>query len=762
MWQKVVKASIYLLVFLLPIFWLPTSFEAFEFNKTYLLLILVGLGFLAWLARMVFEDKKIRFKSGPLDIFVLVFLLISILNIAFSVDRVSTIFGFYGRFWPNFIGIAGLAIFYFILSNNIDIESKEKGAITIKGITKTFLWSSFLVFITSCFSLFGIWSKLVGPLRLSGIMSFKAFNPVGGSFEQLSIFLSIVFVFLLIKTAFNGFRQISASAKPGQAEKRNDFWAKAFLLVIFLFLAIIDFWPSFFVIFFSLVVFLVFSFWKRIFKEDVNRLSLTILFLIISAIFLFSNPFKGFIQQTEIFGNVPEEIQLPQGTSWKIAFNGLKEGPVFGSGNSTFNYIFSKHKPDSFVKGPFWYIRFDRASNHISEVIGTNGILGILSYLALIGMFLMVCWLVVSSKSSESKLNIQVPLIISFIAVFSSQFVFYQNITLAFVFWIFLALAVISWDKPQKEKVIVFRDFPELGLVITILFWSALIGLGIFYFSMAKIYIADAYYRNFLINPAENILKLEKAVKLDDARADYHIALAGAYLDSISNELSKSQQDNQQIIGLVALSIKEGRRAAEVSPKRIAAQEALGVVYRDIRGLAQGALEWGIKTFEIAIETEPKNPILLTELGRLLLADNKREEAKTLFNKALELRDSYVTAGIQLASMDEEDGKIKEAIEKLENLVSQNPFSIDAHFQLGRIYFNQKYYTEAIEEFQSIIQIFPDHSNAHYSLGLIYELKGQEAKALEEFRKVLELNPGNSIIIQKINQLVNKPEEKEK
>ena len=54
--DKVIKLSLYLLVFLLPLFWLPFSFEAFEFNKQYLLFFLVLFILFVWLAKMVFIE----------------------------------------------------------------------------------------------------------------------------------------------------------------------------------------------------------------------------------------------------------------------------------------------------------------------------------------------------------------------------------------------------------------------------------------------------------------------------------------------------------------------------------------------------------------------------------------------------------------------------------------------------------------------------------------------------------------------------------
>ena len=109
----IIKLSIYGLVFLMPLFWLPWTNEVFEFNKQYLLVFLAALALMAWLAKMVLVQKKVTFRRTPLDLFVLAFMVIMILNAAFSVDQNSAWFGFYVRFTDSVVGILALGVFYF-------------------------------------------------------------------------------------------------------------------------------------------------------------------------------------------------------------------------------------------------------------------------------------------------------------------------------------------------------------------------------------------------------------------------------------------------------------------------------------------------------------------------------------------------------------------------------------------------------------------------------------------------------------------------
>src|SRR3989344_7616909 len=114
--NKIIAVSINLLVFLIPLFFLPFSFEAFEFNKQYLLFFLVLIALFAWIGRMVLADQEFRFKRTPLDVFVIGFLFIALLSAIFSVDKGSSIFGFYGRFSNGLLGLLSFGVLYFLIT----------------------------------------------------------------------------------------------------------------------------------------------------------------------------------------------------------------------------------------------------------------------------------------------------------------------------------------------------------------------------------------------------------------------------------------------------------------------------------------------------------------------------------------------------------------------------------------------------------------------------------------------------------------------
>jgi putative inorganic carbon (HCO3(-)) transporter len=781
--DKVIKFSLYLLVFLLPLFWLPFSFEAFELNKQYLLFFLVSFTLFVWLAKMVFIEREIRFKKTPLDIFVLGFLFIAVLSTIFSVDRGSSLFGFYGRFSDGLIGLLSLGIFYFLLTNNVRMDaedSTDRSRLSVGGTLKVFSWSVFFVVLASYFSIFGIWVKLstIIPEVFSRVMSQPIFNPVAGSMEGLTIFLAaitVLFVGLLLEFKL-----------PVPNPRFKNIFYSLLILGSVGILIFIDYNLAWAVLLISLLAFLIFALIMRVFRENVNRLLLPVFLIVVAAAFLFLPVTKIEIPQEQILGQ-GTSWQADQGISWETAFRAAIaetsshlppqlasqvsvtekiKSAFLGSGVGTYFYDFIKFKPVEFNQNPLWQIGFDRPSSHFAEILGTMGFLGLLSSLVLLGVFLIISWFLLRTKT----LRFQLPLLMTFLALVIGQFVYYQNTSLAFAFWLMLGLGTASWQssagKAVKEKVISFKELPEMSLIFSaVLIILVVVILGLYYFGVSYYWADVNYYKSLALLGQERIEKLERAVQLNPRSPQYRLVLSRAFLFEFFQELQKplEEQDLQKIQALLNRSISEAKTATDLQPNFVANWNNKGIIYREIVGLAGGAAEESIRSFERAAALEPVNPAIYTELGKLYLALADRQKAKEYFQKAQEKKPSYADAIIQEALVLEKEDILGEAITRLENLITKDPWNIEAHFQLGRLYYNVGRVDEAIRLFEAVALVVPKHSNALYSLGLAYVAKDRIQEAILAFERVLELNPGNQDVIQKLEILKRQgePEEQE-
>jgi len=795
MLSKVLRVLLYSTVFLVPVFFLPLTFEVLEFNKLYLLSFMAGLSLLVWFLKMIIKDKEFKICHSIVDYAVLAFVLIAAISFGFSPDKTSGLFGYYGRFGNGLISIISFAIFYFLVANNLRSRSpspenknisakvrKSEGVLTVSGIIKTLLYSGFVAIFFSYFGLFMIWANIasIGKGVRAVINNFALrVSPIASNIEALAIFLAITSL-LAVFIILGGFRWVSAGEgeKKGK-EKKWNITAGIYLFLSGILLIIADFTPAWIILIIGLVLMAGFILKRRILKNDVHKLILPIGIIIISIMFLLLNfraiagSFSGLVLNSSP-GFIAER-SLTQGESWGIAGRSATanfKNAVIGTGPGTYYYDYAKYKPVEMNKGRLWAIGFDRAGNQASEILATMGFLGFLGFLTLIASFFLVNFLSGSwrLKLRQKKIDFgSAFFMILFVAVVLMQFLHYQTIVLGFLFWLFLGLGV-GWKnaKAREEgeqgviKTVRFKlkDYVEMALLletVVIILFLAFVVVGFF---GIKFYLADVKYVQALNTPElnEKAQILHKAVELNPNQSRYQIVLSKVYLVKTQKELAKLKQGDDQTAMLNNLRLARlfGENAVLISPNQANVWQNLTELYQGIAGMAESReqfIKLAIAALNTESELEPKNPRIYNDIGSLYLLLKDKDKARELFNKSVEQKKDFVFANINLALLLENEGKTNEAISKLEWLLSSNPREASVLFHLGRLYYNEGEIERAITQFKTAISLDPYYSNARYALGLAYEKQGKIQQAIDELEIVAQLNPNNKEIANKLASL---------
>jgi len=773
MLKKVLKIWILALIFLLPLFWLPFSFEWIEFNKLYLLFFLGWGGVFLWNLKMIFVDKGIKIRWGKIDWLILAFFLLAVVSFAFSQDRFLSLFGSYRRFNDGLIALLSFFALYLLVRNNISLEREKVGeveeketekGIKIKAVKKLKRGSERVIGVNDIFwSLFAsaflvvlwIWVWLLFGPKLAGFFSKVGwvFSPASSSAFSTAVYLALMIVLVLTKFLLLG---------KGDKEERRSLLKKiifsVFLILGVSLLIIFDFSPAWIILGISLIGFIVFSLRLKIFREDVHKLILPIFLILISALFLLLN-FRVLVagiglEKTFIL-NYPTESVLWESESWKIglkaALNNIKNG-VLGSGPGTFILDYAKFKSDRILKSPFWQIEFNRSGNNVAEILATRGVLGVLLFLLIMGLSLFS---VVKTKDDlEKKLFLGTFLL----GVAVSQFVFYQNMVLGGLFW--LALAIGAGFSPAKEKKFLFKKSPEIGLIFETVTLVLVIGLIAGCFYGIKFYLADYNYQKIIREPNldKKIELAQRAARLNPYQVDYQITLSQFLIQRLKQELQKPEktQDQTTVQNLASTLSFYLSSIKRLAPRNVIARQNLANAYRDLIGIAAGKPEdEAIKTYSEAIELEPKNPVLYTERGKIYMAKNEKDKAREDFQKAIDLTPYYIDAQIQMTFIEENEGKIQDAIKRLEDLARISPLdrNTDLLFRLGWLYYNNKEYDKAISVLERTTELNPFHANALFILGLSYEQKGETKKAIDVLERVAQLNPDNQTVKDKLKKL---------
>jgi tetratricopeptide (TPR) repeat protein len=501
----------------------------------------------------------------------------------------------------------------------------------------------------------------------------------------------------------------------------------------------------------------------------------------------------------------PAEVMPSAKASVDITMKTLSEHPFFGSGPGTFVFDYAKHRAPEVNETAFWNIRFDRASTSFLTMLATIGLFGALSWL-------MVPFVLLGSamrkllKSDERTWHILIGMFSSWFLLTLAKFLYSSTLSLEFMFWIMMAMLVVVHKHDFFS--VRFERSPRAAMAISFLFILGLVFTLSGLFVEGQRYAAEVAYAKSIQadqvgQDADAVIDgLATANRLNPRNDVYVRNLALAVLvkaeqmltEPMGLERREGESDEdftvrqraeasdrlQQASVLTATAVNTARSATDMNPANVANWSVLASVYKNLMGVTEGADEWARQTYDEAIEREPSNPVLRTEQGKIYVAqadaasaglDTEDEAAKaeaqakvdellgkaaTAFEKAIELKDDYAPAHYNLGLVLDRQGKLDEAIRKMEGVVTLNPRDVGVGFQLALLYFRNGQRDEAVALMASVVPLSPNFSNARWFLAAMYDERGEIDKAIAEMEKVMELNPNDQLVTQKLEELKTK------
>ncbi len=765
--EKVSKISIYLLAFLLPIFFLPWTSNVLDFNKQALLITLICVSLFAWLLEILISGK-LKFNLSLVHVSIIVLFLVWLASTVFSTWRYGSFWG-----WPqltseSLITLLCFTLLYFLVINIF--EKKE-----IFHLITLLLFSSFLAIVFGTLQLFG---KFLLPFDFAKINSF---NTIGGV-NNLGIFTAVLLPLIIIFLA--------VSTKK---------YLKVFYIVMVIFAAVllvlVNFPAAWWLVIVGSAMIIAFGTQRRDLFDN-RWLVLPMFFL---ALALFFNLFNFQIPGTP---SRPSEVFLTQKASFGISLQTLKDSPVLGSGPGTFVYDFSKYKSADFNQSSLWNVRFAQSGSRFFTVLTTTGVLGALSFLALIGFFMFYGIKFLFKKPDEIQAkksfhalnktmqdgalskteeeqderffwNLGLGIFISFAVLSIGYFIYHSTLSLNFVYFLLIGSFISLLSPAKKEFLLKPSSLITLGVTFafTVVF---IFGLGIFILEGQR-YFAEVNYSKGVRawqqgRVTDSLDYLVKAARIGSKVDLYWRELSQIYLQNIGEVAGRTDLPREEITRRIQIfinnAVNSAKVATDVNPKNVANWSVRGFIYQNLIGVVGGTKDWAITSYEEALKLEPTNPYFPTQAGITLLkeldflpqerAEEKQEnlrKAQEQFQKAIELKSDYAPAHFQLAVVYQTQGKQGEAIRELEKAKSFAPEDVGLAFQLGLIYYQNKEFQKAQAEFERTVLLNPNYSNALYFLGLTYNQLGEKEMAIGTFNRVLALNPGNSQIEKIIDNL---------
>lgn len=168
----------------------------------------------------------------------------------------------------------------------------------------------------------------------------------------------------------------------------------------------------------------------------------------------------------------------------------------------------------------------------------------------------------------------------------------------------------------------------------------------------------------------------------------------------------------------------------------------------------EGQNENALFYLDKAIKKNPDSPYLIMEKAYELARRNKIDEAYELAKKAHEKNPGDVDLNIFLGKIHSTRKETGLAVESYQQALQKAPQNEEAYNLLAREYMAQGKVKEAIQILKELINVNPSSVSAYFYLGSIYatSLKDYD-RALKAYEEVLNIDPDNPKIMEIISEI---------
>jgi len=180
------------------------------------------------------------------------------------------------------------------------------------------------------------------------------------------------------------------------------------------------------------------------------------------------------------------------------------------------------------------------------------------------------------------------------------------------------------------------------------------------------------------------------------------------------------------------------RRMFEKTPASYRVNQLSAEIFETQNKFAEAAAE-----YRKAIEKNPRALNLHFRLGRAILLESHNPEALVLaqkeFESELALNAEDAAAEFQIGQILNAGSKPDQALLHFQKALELSPDFAEAALAVGRMRVQAKQYTEAIPLLEHVVALQPANEAAHYSLMLAYRNSGQMDKARREQQELTKL-----------------------
>ena len=495
--------------------------------------------------------------------------------------------------------------------------------------------------------------------------------------------------------------------------------------------------------------------------STLSNSSLVSLFILALSVVLIlgGNTFSSFLSSTLRVSNV--DVRPNFSTTVELIGSSFKTNPILGVGPNKFSNLWNAEKPDGINVTNFWNTDFNNGFSYALTLIAETGILGTLALGAFLVFLILAGFRAVFNQNLDlQKRFIVTSLFLVTLYLWVMTFLYTVNIVVLGVTFLLTGIFVASlgiFQISAKKEFNLFgnpkANFISIFILVVVLLFSISAG----YFIWEKIVATSIFDKGERVlqtgNTTSAIDYLVQAALLSSSDV-YWRGVANTYTIVLQNKiatldpkapLDASMRDELQ--NYIGSAIAAAQNAIKIDNKNYLNHFILGNVYEILsRAGVEGALTNARTNYEEARKFSPKNPGILLMLARISVLEGKADVAFEEIQQALALKPNFTDAFFLKAQIEVSNKNIAGAVKSVEDASLIDPQNSGLYFQLGLLKYNQKDWTGASVAFERAIVLVPDYANPKYFLGLSYSMLGKDSEALKQFEDLDKTNPDNKEI----------------
>jgi protein O-GlcNAc transferase len=229
---------------------------------------------------------------------------------------------------------------------------------------------------------------------------------------------------------------------------------------------------------------------------------------------------------------------------------------------------------------------------------------------------------------------------------------------------------------------------------------------------------------NIAINKEPENNQIKNYLDLIQKKQDYRFKIA------FQNAVKLHQNDQ------LDKAINSYNSALDIQPNNPAVLSNIGLALH-----CKGRVNEAIEAYQKAIAIQPDHAQAYYNLGNILKEQKKDIPAIEHYKKAIAIQPDYLDAYNNLGNTLTELGKLDEAVAILDKATLLYPNSSESLFNLGSALFKQGFIDKAVESYNKAISIEPNNAQVYNNLGTALQEKGEFNRAYASFKNAIQIQP---------------------